>query len=592
MYAICHLSIVPLRDEASHKSEQISQLLYGELCFIIKEEDAKSKKKDEVKSSYDAAVNKNAVLESKNKETKAAYELAKSNVDSLNTIQLTATYVEALKKYAKGSRAEKEQLAPILKAESAKLEKLHQYKVNPNDDNTVAYDINELPTEVIKELSLFGSDLVNQVRKQVGSSSSVVSASSIDFADRVTDGYVAHKWNLEKARSRGAVGHDGLPTTNPTREAQGWQYYENWAGSSAYSDKMTLAQLKAAVYESMLQLMFSEYEWDHASSIADAAHRIAAGKHDYIGIDVSSPKGGEGSWNGLHFLTIDSDYLDTATKNNFDRTVIENHYDSSTLLAEKDKAEKAYNQAKAAYEAGQNELNQVKSDYDKALRAYNEAVNNRKALESVELKGQAAKEALDKAKASLTEAEVENALAQVAVSRLNADIQSKREELRVAQAKLEAKKAEKLNAEAKLNAERNDFNSKMLAYDKLVNELEVLQGSVEGLSQSVVDAEARLKDLKNAPSVLKEAESNLSLANSKLKEKKDALEAAQAKLEAAKANFEALSSTHKELVKSYREYLEAQRQAQIQAEAEKRAKEEAEQMKAKLEEVGATVELK
>ena len=108
--------------------------------------------------------------------------------------------------------------------------------------------------------------------------------------------------------------------------------------------------------------------------------------------------------------------------------------------------------------------------------------------------------------------------------------------------------------------------------------MEVLQGSVEGLSQSVVDAEARLKDLKNAPSVLKEAESNLSLANSNLKEKKDALEAAQAKLEAAKANFEALSATHKELVKSYREYLEAQRQAQIQAEAEKRAREEADQV--------------
>ena len=38
MYAICHLSIVPLRGESSHKSEQISQLLYGELCFIIKQE--------------------------------------------------------------------------------------------------------------------------------------------------------------------------------------------------------------------------------------------------------------------------------------------------------------------------------------------------------------------------------------------------------------------------------------------------------------------------------------------------------------------------------------------------------------------------
>ena len=39
MYAICHLSIVPIREESSHKSEQISQLLYGELCFIIKKED-------------------------------------------------------------------------------------------------------------------------------------------------------------------------------------------------------------------------------------------------------------------------------------------------------------------------------------------------------------------------------------------------------------------------------------------------------------------------------------------------------------------------------------------------------------------------
>ena len=34
MYAICHLSIVPLRDEASHKSEQISQLLYEQVWLL------------------------------------------------------------------------------------------------------------------------------------------------------------------------------------------------------------------------------------------------------------------------------------------------------------------------------------------------------------------------------------------------------------------------------------------------------------------------------------------------------------------------------------------------------------------------------
>lgn len=38
MYAICNLNIVPVREENSHKSELITQLLYGETCFIIREE--------------------------------------------------------------------------------------------------------------------------------------------------------------------------------------------------------------------------------------------------------------------------------------------------------------------------------------------------------------------------------------------------------------------------------------------------------------------------------------------------------------------------------------------------------------------------
>lgn len=38
MYAICPLMIVPIREFASHKSEQISQMLYGEVCFVIKTE--------------------------------------------------------------------------------------------------------------------------------------------------------------------------------------------------------------------------------------------------------------------------------------------------------------------------------------------------------------------------------------------------------------------------------------------------------------------------------------------------------------------------------------------------------------------------
>ena len=36
-YGICHLSIVPIREENSHKSELVSQLLYGD-CFKINSE--------------------------------------------------------------------------------------------------------------------------------------------------------------------------------------------------------------------------------------------------------------------------------------------------------------------------------------------------------------------------------------------------------------------------------------------------------------------------------------------------------------------------------------------------------------------------
>lgn len=49
-YGICHLGVVPLRRENDHKSELISQLLYGELCKII------DQRKDwfKVRMSWDA----------------------------------------------------------------------------------------------------------------------------------------------------------------------------------------------------------------------------------------------------------------------------------------------------------------------------------------------------------------------------------------------------------------------------------------------------------------------------------------------------------------------------------------------------------
>ncbi|MCO7179546.1 SEC10/PgrA surface exclusion domain-containing protein, partial [Streptococcus gallolyticus] len=95
-----------------------------------------------------------------------------------------------------------------LAEESEALAKVNTYKSNPNDDNSTKYQINDLPEDVIKELSLFAADLVNQIRVVFGSPQVTVTESSVKFVDLVTDGYVSDRWNVTEAMKQGQIGHD------------------------------------------------------------------------------------------------------------------------------------------------------------------------------------------------------------------------------------------------------------------------------------------------------------------------------------------------------------------------------------------------
>ena len=68
---------------------------------------------------------------------------------------MTQAYVEALKKYNDYSLSseERQQVLKTLVEESEALAKVNSYKSNPNDDNSTKYQINDLPEDVIKELS-------------------------------------------------------------------------------------------------------------------------------------------------------------------------------------------------------------------------------------------------------------------------------------------------------------------------------------------------------------------------------------------------------------------------------------------------------
>ena len=177
-------------------------------------------------------------------DAQSTYKTAENDYKAINTITLSQAYVEALKKYNDYSLSaeERQQILKTLAEESEALAKVNTYKSNPNDDNSTKYQINDLPEDVIKELSLFAADLVNQIRKVFGSPQVSVTSSSVKFVDLVTDGYVSDRWNVTEAMKQGQIGHDakavnnaaqyfGLPTSPADEEAEGGQYYEDWASS-------------------------------------------------------------------------------------------------------------------------------------------------------------------------------------------------------------------------------------------------------------------------------------------------------------------------------------------------------------------------
>ncbi|MFU1806247.1 surface protein, partial [Enterococcus faecium] len=63
-----------------------------------------------------------------------------------------------------------------------------------------------------------------------------------------------------------AAQYFGLPTSSADEEAEGGQYYEDWASSQVY-DGITFATLKQRVYQAVTDFMSNADEWRHARDI-------------------------------------------------------------------------------------------------------------------------------------------------------------------------------------------------------------------------------------------------------------------------------------------------------------------------------------
>ena len=504
----------------------------------------------EVVSLKNEKTEKEAVLAEKTKAAaqteatlKAATE-AKAQADNavkyLNQLNLSPEYIEALKKNDQATLAK----------ESEKLRKSNQYKSNPSDDNTKAYALNEIPSDILEDVSQFASDLINQARKQVGTPLTSVTKSSVEFAEKVVKQTVLDNWD---AWTKG--GHNEKGLTKVAKEyhlkdsdTEG-NFYEDWSG--IHGNSFTKAQLKEQVYQSLLRFLFpagDEYlEWDHANDVLGTKDDSAS----YFGLAFSHVNG----HSGLHLLNIKASQL-TAQSTNFSKTVIGNPYDSDWLLTKQQVAQSNYETAKASDDAAQTAKTNAQTSFNTVSASLAKATTKRDSIKNQALQTPTAQANLKSAQDKLALDEATLAKANKAVEELNADIKAKQKNLAEAQAVLKTKEAELAMLNTTLKAEQEVLTAKEAEVVAAQKAVQAAQTDLTQAQNILTSSEKRVVDLKNAPKILAEAEKVLA-------EKTAILKKEIKKLEELKVAQKEVASQNAKVVKAYHDYLEAERQAEI-----------------------------
>ena len=204
------------------------------------------------------------------------FTVAEASYKSINTFQVTDEYVNALKSYVNNPydilderdkwKEHREKVESILKSVNQENLNLNKFKGNDND-KAISVDANNLTTEQMTELSLFASDLLNQIRERFGTPKTVVTKGMVQVADEVTDGYVADNWEFGKGHDSKAINNVARKYGLPTYEDDTQQYLENLNSVNSGDEIHTMYDAKKWVYQSISELLFNGWEWMHAQNL-------------------------------------------------------------------------------------------------------------------------------------------------------------------------------------------------------------------------------------------------------------------------------------------------------------------------------------
>ena len=494
------------------------------------------------------------------------FTVAEASYKSINTFQVTDDYVNALKSYVNNPynilnerakwKEHREKVESILKSVNQENLNLNKFKGNAND-KAISVDANNLTTEQMTELSLFASDLLNQIRERFGTPKTVVTKGMVQVADEVTDGYVADDWGFGKGHDNKAINNVARKYGLPTYEDDTQNYLENLNSVNSGDEIHTMYDAKKWVYESISNLLFNGWEWMHAQNITGVSSVRGATK-EYFALDISKRLGRTSA----HFLSVSDNQV---TGNKLDKTEVPNNNTAESIV-------KAYNTAKSALLNAQTVNSQAQREKTSAsianIRAKGEQETIQKrldALKATPLKTPAAQSKLEQAQDILANADTRLKNAKKALEALTADVKIKQQNLDKAKQELANKEATLTNAKNNLANEKAKLEELKSLIKIAEKNLALSKEKVAQATKTLEQAKADLENLLNAEPNLVKAKKVVAQKEATLKEKAIALKEAQAVLDKLLQEQKIDQEAYDKLFALYSEQVEAKRLADLEA---------------------------
>ena len=457
----------------------------------------------------------------------------------------------------------KETRAEILKTQLENAQINHFVPVESDSKDTKKYDLNNLPEDFKRDLTLYAADLTNQMRRQLGLSDVKVTEDSFHFADKIAreyekDGVTPELLDSYRAKKNGhghyAIGinkvakeyglNDGMSETDRKEgEGRGLQSYENSVNFIETNPKkkseleyLTKSEIRTKLYESLVMFVSTENDYGHTR-----------GTLGFEKGDTTLYYGGFGASQvaGMYTLHTVPGIPETFMANStFSRTEVENPYTKARDTDSVKKAEALVATKKAEKAQAEETLKTANQTVVEAETALQTANSNLKSQEAQLKDTVALKETLQSATTSHNQAVVALSNANALVATLSATKADK--EAKLAELKATAQEAEKEfnQAKAETKAEKATLSSLQAKAEEATQAVSVAKEALDQAKAQVVSSKELVQDLKVAA---KELETR----KAELKDAEEALKVAQVNQATAQEALEAKEKVAKEASKAY-----------------------------------------